>query len=204
MRLLGATSGDVAQGRLTEAGEIVGEVTFGGPVGFIIFVGLLFPLVVAVLYLPLRHLLPNRVWRGGLIYGAVLLATFGVADPLSPDNRDFRILAPPVLAVGLVVALGLLFGTTFTALVALLERRVPNLLDPTTWHRKVAYASLIFLIIPFIAVPAAVYVVVRAAVHGRGAAKLVGQRVRIGELAIATMVAVGSTVIITQTIREIL
>ena len=39
MRLLAATSGRAAQGRLTEAGERVGEITTDGTIGFLLFVG---------------------------------------------------------------------------------------------------------------------------------------------------------------------
>ena len=41
MRLMAATSGSAAQGKLTEAEEVVGEITLGGSVGFVIFVGLI-------------------------------------------------------------------------------------------------------------------------------------------------------------------
>ena len=40
MRLLAVTAGDRAQGRITEADEVVGEVTVGGTIGFIVFGGL--------------------------------------------------------------------------------------------------------------------------------------------------------------------
>ncbi len=39
MRITAATSPPEAQGRLTEAGEVVGEITLGGTVGFVLFVG---------------------------------------------------------------------------------------------------------------------------------------------------------------------
>src|SRR5438132_336198 len=41
MRLLAVTAGAPAQGRITEAEEVVGRITVGGTIGFIIFVGLL-------------------------------------------------------------------------------------------------------------------------------------------------------------------
>ncbi len=51
MRVLAATSGSGAQGRLTEADEVVGDITFDGSLGFVIFVGLVIP-VAAALRLP--------------------------------------------------------------------------------------------------------------------------------------------------------
>ena len=77
MRILGATSGDVAQGRLTDAEEMVGEITFGGSVGFVIFAGSLIPIAAACLYLPVRRFLPNRAWQSGLLYSVLLLASSG-------------------------------------------------------------------------------------------------------------------------------
>ena len=40
MRLMAVTAGDGAQGRITEADEVVGEITVGGTVGFVVFGGL--------------------------------------------------------------------------------------------------------------------------------------------------------------------
>ena len=112
MRILGATSGDVAQGRLTDAEQVVGEITLGGTVGFVIFAGLLLPIAAACLYLPVRRFLPNRAWQSGLLYSVLLLATFGITDPLERDSTDFVILSPSWLGVVLVVATAGLFGIT--------------------------------------------------------------------------------------------
>lgn len=54
MRILGATSGDDAQGRRTEAEELVGEITLGGTLGFIVFVGIFGGLICAFGYLLAR------------------------------------------------------------------------------------------------------------------------------------------------------
>lgn len=42
MRVLAATSGDSAQGLVTEAKETVGDVTLSGSVGFVVFNGIFF------------------------------------------------------------------------------------------------------------------------------------------------------------------
>ena len=76
MRLLGATGGDAAQGRITEANEVVGEITVGGTIGFVIFVGLLSGMVMTALWFAVRRYLPER-WIGGLLFGAGLLVVFG-------------------------------------------------------------------------------------------------------------------------------
>ena len=110
MRVLVVQSGSTAQGRADDAGERVGEITFGGSIGFLIFAGLLIPLASSLVFIPLRRILPRPAWISGSLFGLLLLATFGVSDPLSPDNRDFVILSPLWLAVTLVCITALLFG----------------------------------------------------------------------------------------------
>ncbi len=111
MRVLAATSGDSAQGLLTEAKETVGEITLAGSVGFVVFNGIFFGMIGGIGYLLLRRWLPATPWLGGLIYGTALL---GVAplDALDPDNADFAILTPTWLAVLLVSCLFPLYGMT--------------------------------------------------------------------------------------------
>lgn len=118
MRVMAATSPDSAQGHLTDAEEIVGEVTFGGTAGFVAFIGLfggLFSLAVIVV---LRRWLPRRSLAAGLVLaglGSGLLARpTGFVDP---DNRDFVILSPVWLAVLLALALMVLHGLLSVVLV---------------------------------------------------------------------------------------
>jgi hypothetical protein len=121
MRILAATSGS-AQGLLTEADETVGEITSSGTIGFLIFVGLGGGIVSAAGYLFIRSWLPAKAGASGLMVGILLIGTLGVADALSPNNGDFSILTPLWLAILLLVATGLLFATTFTALAARLDK----------------------------------------------------------------------------------
>jgi uncharacterized membrane protein len=83
--------------------------------------GIFAPLAASLLFIPLRRILPRPAWIAGLLFGLWLLATVGVGDPLSPDNIDFSILSPTWLAVTLVCLTALLFGMTFSAVVALLD-----------------------------------------------------------------------------------
>ncbi len=121
MRILGATSGN-AQGRLTEAGETVGEITFGGSFAFLIFIGLGGGTIIAAIYIFIRSWLPAKAGSAGLILGILVIGTFGVSDALAPSNVDFAILTPLWLAVLLLVATGILFATTFTAIAARLDQ----------------------------------------------------------------------------------
>lgn len=54
MRVLAATSGDGAQGLLTDADEVVGEITLDGTIGFIVFVGIGAGAITAIMLLIVR------------------------------------------------------------------------------------------------------------------------------------------------------
>ncbi len=204
MRLLGATSGDDAQGRITDAGETVGEITFGGTLGFIIFAGLLIPVMSSFAYLAARRILPQRSWLAGLVFGLFLLATFGVDDPLDPDNVDFEILAPLPLAVVIIALTALLFGTTFTALASRLDERLPAISDSGALTTKSSYMSLIMLLNPLFAFATGAYVAGRALLRGRLRPTIANSRFRVAGLVIVAVIAVWSTVTVVQATTAIL
>ncbi len=156
MRILGATSPD-AQGRVTDANFIVGKITSGGTVGFLIFIGLLGGFAAAVAYLIFRSWLPAKAWRAGLVLAMLMIGTLGVDDALSPDNHDFQILTPKWLAVALVFGTGLLFALTFTALAARLDRFAKT---PGRRHFLV-YPSLMVGLVPPVVVATIVHIAVR-------------------------------------------
>ena len=98
MRLLAVTSPE-AKGSITEASEIVGEITVGGTLGFIVFTGLGAGLLSGDLYALERTVLP-RGRLGGAILGALLVALGGTRiEPLRSDNCDFARDGPDWLAV---------------------------------------------------------------------------------------------------------
>jgi hypothetical protein len=97
MRLLAATASEAAQSRVTEADEVVGRVSTGGTIGFIVFTALFFGMSSGVVYLMLRRWLP-RGRLGGLTYGALLLVVAATRiDPLRAGNPDFDIVGPRVV-----------------------------------------------------------------------------------------------------------
>ncbi len=207
MRVLAATSGDVAQGTVTEAGAVVGEISLGGSVSFFIFAGIILPLIAAFSFVPLRRVLPTRAWIAGLAYGLILLATFGVDDPLAADNIDFRLLSPLWLAVTLIAATALLFGMTFAAITARLDAALPTPPQPwsaLTWRHRAAYASLICLVFPFFGGLAALYVAGRAASHGRLGTVLESAPVRAVGNAMAAIVTIVSSGIVIGAALDIL
>ena len=125
MRLLAATSGDRAQGQITEADEVIGEITVGGTIGFILFGGLFAGLVCAVIYLLLRKWLPNGS-VGGLVLGGLLLVTLGSrVEPLRSNNPDFDLVGPGWLAVSVFAALVLLHALVSVAVMARVSRSLP-------------------------------------------------------------------------------
>ena len=126
MRILAATSGDDVQGAITEAEERVGDITVGGTIGFVIFVGIFGGIVGGMLFVALRRWLPQRAWMGGLAIGLLLLF-FARVDPLDPESIDLAILTPDLLAVALFLTLFPLFGMVVASLVARFERSYPTL-----------------------------------------------------------------------------
>jgi hypothetical protein len=176
MRVLGVTSGDAAQGKLTEAEEVVGEITAGGTIGFVVFVGVFGGILAALGFVLVRRWLPTTAGPAGLVAGVLLLGTIGVGDAMSPDNVDFAILRPTWLAVSLIVVVALLFGVTFTGLAARLDAGMPTLgRRPSS---MASHASLVFLSFPPVVLGAVAYVAGRAVLHGRLAPLLVSAKTR--------------------------
>ena len=143
MRLLAATSGDHVQGRITEADEIVGEITVGGTIGFIVFGGLFAGLVCSVFYLLLRKWLPRGL-VGALVLGALVLVTLGSrVEPLRSNNPDFDLVTPSWLAVSIFAALAFLHAIVVVAVMARISQSLPLL----SARRSVVFAYLPLLIL---------------------------------------------------------
>ena len=94
MRLLAVTAGDGAQGRITEADQVVGRISVGGTLGFVIFTALFFGTASGGAYLLLRRWLPAGR-AGGLAFGGLLLLLAGTrVEPLREGNVDFDLVGP--------------------------------------------------------------------------------------------------------------
>ena len=125
MRLLAVTAGDDSQGRVTEAEEIVGEITVDGTIGFVVFAGLIGGVLLAALYLLLRKWLPPRRW-GALTVGVVFAVLFSTRfEPLRPDNEDFVLVGPAWLAVTTFLVVGALTVLTMGAVAGRVSRVLP-------------------------------------------------------------------------------
>lgn len=104
MRLLAIADPD-AEGSFTENGNQVGEITFGGTIGLLVFIGAPSGLLAGLIVFAVRRWLPGgQPWRG-LAFSSVLLALLG-GTVIDPGNIDFRLLQPAGLAIALF---GLLF-----------------------------------------------------------------------------------------------
>jgi hypothetical protein len=159
MRLLAITAGDGAQGRITEADEVVGKITVGGTIGFVVFGGLFAGLVAAVIYLVLRRWLPSGR-PGALVLAGLLLVTLGAqVDPLRSDNPDFNLVGPDWLAVSAFTALAVLHTFVLFAVMARVSQSLPLL--AATPRVALAYLPLVFLV-PTVVFGAAVVVVLLA------------------------------------------
>lgn len=150
MRLLAITAGEAAQGRITEADEVVGRITQDGTIGFILFNGILGGLLFGFLYMVIRRWLPRGRW-GGIAYGSLLLIIGGSRiDPLRAENPDFDIVGPGWLALAVFVALGLAYGMLVSALAGRYSRVLPLI---TKERRTIArYAPLLLLAPAFIVI----------------------------------------------------
>jgi hypothetical protein len=146
MRLLAVTAGADAQGRITEAEEIVGRITVDGTIGFVVFTGLFVGLPSAAGYLLLRRWLPPGR-AAGLAYGALLLVVAGTRlEPLRRGNPDFDLVGPGWLAVVAFTALVVFHGMLIAALAGRLSRAVPLLASQP--RAVAAYAPLLLLALP--------------------------------------------------------
>ncbi|MGH2774843.1 MAG: hypothetical protein ACRDJT_05335 [Actinomycetota bacterium] len=116
MRILSLTSPD-AQGAVTEAGEIVGDISLGGTL-FLLAAGALLGVGGGLAYVASRRWLPSR--GSGLVFGLLMLALSGRLL-VDPENLDFVILDPAWLGVAMFASLPVLFGLLVVSLQSRLE-----------------------------------------------------------------------------------
>jgi hypothetical protein len=146
MRLLAVTAGADAQGRITEAEEVVGRITVDGTLGFVMFTGVFFGTVSGAAYLLLRRWLPAGR-AGGLAYGALLLVVAGTRlEPLRRGNPDFDLVGPGWVSVVAFTVLVVFHGALVAALAGRVSRAVPLLAARP--GAIAAHAPLLLLVLP--------------------------------------------------------
>jgi hypothetical protein len=176
MRLLAITSGDEAQGAVTEAGEVVGEITLDGTLGFFVFVGLFGGALSALVYVVLQRWLPRGPYRG-LLYGAMLLVVLGArVEPLRTNNEDFDIVGPSWVSILTFGLLALAQGAAVASFTARWSQTQPLL---TTWRALPRYLPLVpFLLLGVVGVAILVVIIlavvaVRLGLTGSGGRRAV-------------------------------
>jgi hypothetical protein len=195
MRLLAATAGDPAQGRITEADEVVGEITVGGTIGFVVFVGILGGIASMALYLAVRRFLPpGRL--GAALYGLALVVVFGATiDPLRSENPDFDLVGPSWLAVLVFVALAVAYGVAAAGFAARASAWLPPLAkDRRVLRRWALPAALAAAGFTVTAVVVVVGLAVVAATRWRPltAAPRSARWLQLGRIAVASVVLVSA------------
>jgi hypothetical protein len=187
MRLLAITAGDDAQGAVTEAGEVVGEITFGGTLGFFVFVGLFGGALSALIYVVLQRWLPHGPYRG-LLYGATLLVVLGARiEPLRTNNEDFDLVGPSWVSIVTFALLALAQGAAVASFTARWSQTQPLL---TTWRALPRYLPLVpFLLLGLTAVVILVVIVLAIAAVRLGLAGP-GRRRAIDIVGVVVLVAI--------------
>jgi hypothetical protein len=129
MRLLAVADPD-ARGIITENGNVVGDITFGGTMGLVAFIGIPSGILGGLIVYLVRRWLPVRLLWRWLALSVVLLALLG-RTVIDPGNFDFFFLDPAGLAVALF---GALFVVAGLALAPLADRWGPGV--PRLFYRQ--------------------------------------------------------------------
>lgn len=145
MRALFLTSGPSVRGVVSDDGFRIGVVT--SATANLIFLGTLFGIVGAVVYLGVRPFLIGPRWLRALTCGLAGGAVIG-SQLVHPEGVDFTLLSPTWLAIALVVAVPALFGV-LTSLVVEWILRVDGWAQ-TARLRWVAPPLLVFLFPPLL------------------------------------------------------
>lgn len=194
MRLSGFTAGPGLVGVTTANGNRVGDITIGGTLALVIFVGLGTGVFGGFVYAIVEPWLRRvRPWHG-VAYGVVLLLAFGFTV-LDPSNFDFARFGVPLLNVAMFAALfvvfGLAIGWLFDALGALREGTgaAARVVDILAWLALVPAVAVVVLFVggaagldPLLAFAIVAALLVPAIVRWRGLPLAIGYAILAGAL----------------------
>lgn len=121
---LGALAAPEVRGALTANGNVVGDITFPGTIGLMLFAGVSSAIFGAGAYTVAAPWLPRSALARGLVFGGFLLALVG-STVVDPGNADFVILGDRALNVAMFSSLFIAFGLVASGAVAFLEDRGP-------------------------------------------------------------------------------
>ncbi len=114
-----------SDGLLTESENRVGDITVGGTVTFVIFVGLFAGLAGGIVLFAVRPWLPRSLALRSLFFAAILPLTVGTTVVTS-ENVDFRLLDPPELNIAMFAGLFAAFGAVGVVAEARVDRAIPR------------------------------------------------------------------------------
>jgi hypothetical protein len=198
MRLLAVTAGDDAQGRITEADEVVGRIELDGTIGLYLFGGVLPGLLSGAIYMLIRRWLPTGR-LGGVVFGLLHLVIAATRiDPLRPDNPDFDLVGPGWLSVTTFGLTCVFHGMAVAAIANQYSTGLPPAANNrAAWIRPLVPLALpaVFVVVPFVAAVLVVGLVLTVAVsriapvvraaHSRGA--LLAGRIAVCAAALALL-----------------
>ena len=148
---LAAVAVPASDGRFTENGNQIGDITLGGTIGLIVFGGVFAGGVAGTLWVVVSPWIPGGGLLRAVLAVPVALALTGLGL-INASNPDFRILKHDAGVVAMLVALVVLAGLSIVLVDAWLEARLPH---PGTNSRSDAtYMALTLvgglLILPFV------------------------------------------------------
>ncbi|MDA0256967.1 MAG: hypothetical protein O3C25_04400, partial [Chloroflexi bacterium] len=114
-----------SDGLLTESENRVGDITVGGTVAIVIFVGAFAGVAGGVVLFAARPWLPRSLVPRALLFAAILPLTIGTIVVTS-ENPDFRLLDPPELSIAMFAGLFALFGAVVVVAEARIDRAIPR------------------------------------------------------------------------------
>lgn len=153
MLILRLTSPESVLGTTSDDGFEIGRVTFGGTYN-LLMMGAAVGVIGAVAYRAVAPWLLGPTWLRRLTVGAASGAVIG-SIVIHADGRDFRVLTPLWLAVGLFVALPAVFGVAISMAV---DRMV--IAGPPTGSRRWVVPALLVVAFPLVALVVVVATIV--------------------------------------------
>ena len=124
MRISAIAAPDYVTGAFTEGGNRVGDITIGGTLALVIFVGILGGALGAVVYLIVEPWLA-RAGRWHDVAFTLIVIAVGAPGTLAAENSDFFILRHQEINVAMVLGLFVGFGLLLPRAVRALDHRLP-------------------------------------------------------------------------------
>lgn len=121
---LAAIAVPTADGRFTENGNRIGELTLSGSLGLILFAGIFFGLFGATVWVVVSPWIPRRGLRRAILAMPIAVALTGIAL-VKGTNPDFQILANDGRIVAMLLILVALTGLAIALLDGWLDHRLP-------------------------------------------------------------------------------